>query len=309
VTTIGGQRARDVIRVHRLEYPFPAIYLCHVLWGAAYAATKPLDLLTIPVALAVVANLIPLIAQNLLNGALDIEADARNPGKGGIAGATLRLGPARVIRWAVIEMATALLLAVICSVWLGRPLVALAVAAGIVVEVLYNVKPVRLKGRGYANPIFLGLHFSFLPCLGTFAAVRADLPGWIWPLFVGIWMLLIGRTLWWAVPDLVGDAVAGDRTPAVRYGAFRALAVACAVTAVGLVLISVGLWWRYGPLWAVVGLVSSGVFLADKLSLLRGVSDSNLPHESRMRKRGLTFVMVSDALLVGIPLVASVTVS
>jgi lycopene elongase/hydratase (dihydrobisanhydrobacterioruberin-forming) len=305
VTTIGGLRTRDLLRVHRLEYPFPVVYLCHTLWGAAFAVSTPTDLLTIPVVLAIIANLIPLVAQNPLNSAMDIEADARTPGKGSISHAAVSLGRARLLRWAAAEMAVALLLGLVCSIWLGRPLVAIAVAAGVLVECLYNVKPVRLKGRGYANPIFLGLHFSFLPCLGTFAAVRPDLPAWIWPLFVGIWMLLVGRTLWWAVPDVAGDAAAGDITPAVRYGAFRAYAVACGFTAVGLVLITVGLWWRYGPLWAFVGLLSSGVFLIDKLSQLRGVSDSRLPHETRMRKRTLTFVMVSDALLVAIPLVAS----
>lgn len=291
---------RDLVRVHRLEYPFPIIYLCHALWGAAYAVNTPADLLRPVVLAAVVANLIPLVAQNLLNGAYDVDADARTPGKGGIAQATIRLGRTRVIRLALVEMAAALALAALT----GRPLVFAAVLLGVLIELAYNLEPVRLKRRGMLNPIALGLHFSFLPCIGTYAALHDDFPAWVLVVFTGIALLLIARTLWWSVPDLRGDQAAGDRPPAVRYGARKAWLIACAVTAAGLVAIGVGLWWRYGPGWAAVVVAVCGLFLVDKLVKLRWISDERLPHEKRMRRVSLSMVVVADVTLVVTPLVA-----
>lgn len=296
--------SRDLVRVHRLEYPFPAIYLCHVLWGAAYGASSPADLGKPLVILAIVANLIPIVAQNLLNGAFDVAADTRTAGKGGIARATTRLGRSRVIRLAMAEMGLALVLGTVCTVLSGRPLIVAAVALGIVVELAYNLEPIRLKRRGLLNPIALGLHMSFLPCVGTYAAVRGDFPAWVWAVFGGIALLLIARTLWWSIPDLRGDAASGDRPPAVRYGAYRALLIACVVTVLGLGLLGWGLGSRYGLGWAVLVIATSALFLVDKLRMLHWISDSALPHERRMRTNTLTLVMVADIVLVLVPLIA-----
>lgn len=302
---MAGNRWRDLIRVHRLEYPFPVIYLCHVLWGAAYAANGPADLVRPLVLLAMLANLIPIVAQNLLNGAFDVEADSRTAGKGGIALATTRLGRTRVIWLALAEMTAAIVLGVVCAVLLGSPLIAVAVALGVLFELAYNLEPVRLKRRGVLNPIALGLHMSFLPCVGTYAALRGDFPAWVWAVFAGIGLLLIARTLWWSIPDVRADAAAGDRPPAVRYGARRALLIACVVTTVGLWLIGWGLWTRYGPWWAAFAVLACAAFLVDKLSMLGWISETNLPHERQMRRRSLTVVMVADAVLVLVPLIAA----
>ncbi|MER7046406.1 UbiA family prenyltransferase [Streptomyces jumonjinensis] len=296
-----SRRARDLYRVHRLEFPFPIAYLCHALWGAGFAATSPQQLAHPLVLLAVLANLIPLIAQNVLNAAMDIPIDARTPGKTGVAQAALRLGRTRLITIASIEMAIALLLAVSISLHLGRPLIAAAVAAGILVEYLYNLEPVRLKKRGLANPISLGLHFSLLPCLSTFTAVRPDIPGWAWPLFLGLWLLLIGRTLWWSLPDAAADRAAGLAPPAVRHGPSRALAYATAATTAALALIAWGLSWALGPLAAVIGTAGCSVFLIGKLRLTRAALHTL--HETHMRRHTLAYVVGADALLVLLPLV------
>ncbi|MEU0879513.1 UbiA family prenyltransferase [Lentzea sp. NPDC005914] len=287
---------RDWVRVHRLEYPFPVIYLCHALWGASFAATTPADLIKIQTIIAVVANLIPLVAQNLLNGALDVEADSRTPGKGGIATATLNLGRTKVITVAFAEMAVALGLASLVNVVCFT-----AVALGVLIELAYNLEPVRLKRRGVLNPIFLGIHFSLLPCIGTYAALRNDFPIVI---FGGITLLLIARALWWSVPDLRADEASGDRPLAVRHGARTAWLTACAITAAGLLAIGAGLWWRHGPAWAIGVTLVCSMFLVDKLVVLRGLSDTRLPHEKRLRRVSLSFVLVADVTLVLTPLIA-----
>lgn len=292
--------ARDLYRVHRLEAPFPVAYVCHALWGACYAASSPGQLTRVPVVLALVANLIPLVAQNVLNAAMDIPVDARTPGKSGIARAAARLGRARLIGIASAEMALALILATAVAVHLGRPLVAAGVAAGILVEYLYNLEPVRLKKRGLANPVSLGAHFSALPFLSTANAVRPDLPGYLWPLLLGLWLLLIGRTLWWSIPDAAADRAAGLAPPAVRHGPTRALLMASGSTALALALLAWGLAWALNPVAALIGTAASAFFLVGKLRMT--ATALRTLHERHMRRHTLTFVIGADALLSVLPL-------
>ena len=292
--------ARDLYRVHRLEAPFPVAYVCHALWGACYAASSPGQLTRVPVVLALVANLIPLVAQNVLNAAMDIPVDARTPGKSGIARAAARLGRARLIGIASAEMALALILATAVAVHLGRPLVAAGVAAGILVEYLYNLEPVRLKKRGLANPVSLGAHFSALPFLSTANAVRPDLPGYLWPLLLGLWLLLIGRTLWWSIPDAAADRAAGLAPPAVRHGPTRALLMASGSTALALALLAWGLAWALNPVAALIGTAASAFFLVGRLRMT--ATALRTLHERHMRRHTLTFVIGADALLSVLPL-------
>ncbi|MFS0694432.1 UbiA family prenyltransferase [Streptomyces nitrosporeus] len=296
---------RDLYRVHRLEYPFPVAYMCHALWGACYAASEPGQLLRPPVLLAVVANLIPLVAQNVLNAATDIAVDARTAGKSGIARAALRLGRPRLIGIASAEMAVALLLACGVALHLGRPLVAVGVGAAILVECLYNLEPVRLKKRGLANPVSLGLHFSLLPCLSTFNTVRPDFPGFMWPLFLGLWLLLIGRTLWWSLPDATADRSVGLTPPAVRFGLSRTLALASAATAAALALIAWGLAWSLGPFSALVGTTGCSIFLISKARLT--TINLRTLNEAHMRRHTLTFVVTADLILALLPLAQTTT--
>jgi 4-hydroxybenzoate polyprenyltransferase len=295
---------RDLQRVHRLEHPFLIAYACHALWGACYAVTSLDQLMRVPVLAATVANLVPLVAQNVLNAAMDISIDANTPGKSGIARAAERLGRARLIRYTLLEMAFALCLAVGTAAYLGRPLIAASVAAGIVVELLYNLEPIRLKKRGLANPVSLGLHFSFLPCVSTFNAVRVDFPGFVWPLFFGLWLLLIGRTLWWSLPDASADRAAGISPPAVRYGLSRVLALAIAATTGALVLIAWALWWDLGPLASLLGTATCGIFAVRKVLLARKPPAAlRSLRDTPMRRRILVLVVSADVLLVVLPLV------
>jgi 4-hydroxybenzoate polyprenyltransferase len=295
---------RDLLRVHRLEYPFPVNYLCHASWGAAFAVSRPRELLDLPVLAAIAAAVLPLVSQNLINAAYDVRADAVNPGKKHLGEATLRLGRSRVLRWFAVETVLALTLATAASVSAGRPWVLAAVATSVVLWLLYNLEPVRLKRRSFINPVSYALTFVLLPCVSSYSAVRPDFPWWVWTTWSGMGVLLIARTLWWSIPDRGADASVGDRTPVVAHGARRALAIACVMTAAGVGVTGWGLWQGYGPLWSLLYVVAATLFLVDKLGLLRRISDDDLPHEKRMRTHSLTVVMVSDVLLVLIPLLA-----
>ncbi len=297
-------RWRDVVRIHRLEYPFPVHYLCHAVLGACYAASDVQQLFTAPVLLAILANLLSIVGGNPLNAAVDISTNAHTQGKRDIAHATLRLGRNHAMSWAATEMTFALALAIATSLWLDRALIAVGVALTIALCLLYNLEPVRLKRRGLANPITIGLTMGPLPSLVSYGAVRPDLTVSVWLIFIGFGVLIAGRALWWTVPDQIGDKATGMTTPAVQYGAFQAIVIACAVTVTGLGLLGWGLWWRYGPLWALLGVAVSGAFLLSKLALLRRLSNYTLPNPTRMRRRDLSSVMIADMLLVLLPLAA-----
>ena len=301
--TIGYWRA--IRRVHRLEYPFLIVYPCHGLWGAAYAVASARHLLDAPVLIAVLATMIPPISQNVLNAGQDIRSDSLNPGKSGIAVAARRIGVTALTWWCCVEMGVAVLLAGLVSMWVGRPLVVIAMAVAVVLHLAYNLEPVRLKRRGFFNPFYFMMTFGFLPCLTSYVAAAAGLPGSLWLLCLGFGLLMAGRTLWWAVPDRDADVATGATTPVVRLGASRAWLAACLLTATGIAVLGWGVWLRLGPFWALVVVAATGLFLVDKVRNLARVSDDRLPSERRMRTHSLTVVAVTDTLVWLVPLIAS----
>ncbi|MGH3624776.1 MAG: UbiA family prenyltransferase [Sciscionella sp.] len=295
---------RDLIVLHRLEYPFPITYLCDAVWGACYAVSGVWHLLDAPVLLAITANLILIVAALSLNTAVDIRTDEQDHGRSYVASAALRFGRHRAIGWAATEMTCALALISLVSVWLGRWLAGVAGALIIVLHLLYNLEPTRLKRRGLANPVTLGVSFGFLPCLVSYSAVRPDFDVSVGPIFVGLGILATGRGLWWSVPDLPADAVTGMRTPAVRYGAVRTLALSCLITVVGLGLLGWGLWWHNGFGWALLGVAVSAAPLGSQLALLRRTANGTVPRSAAVRRRSMTLVMIANVLLALLPLAA-----
>ncbi|MBV9163657.1 MAG: UbiA prenyltransferase family protein [Pseudonocardiales bacterium] len=295
---------RDVVRIHRLEYPFPVHYLSHAVLGACYGASDVQQLFTAPVLLSIIANLLSIVGGNPLNAAVDISTNAHTQDKRDIAHAALRLGRRHAMSWAATEMTVALAAAIVSSLWLDRIFITVGVALTIALCLLYNLEPVRLKRRGLANPITIALTTGPLPSLVSYSAVRPDLTVSTWLIFIGLGALITGRALWWTVPDQIGDKTTGMTTPTVQYGASQAIVMACDSTVVGLSLLGWGLWWRYGPLWALLGVAVNGPFLLSKLALLRRSSDYTLPSSTQIRRRDLSLVMIADILLVFLPLAA-----
>lgn len=295
---------RDVLRIHRLEYPFPVHYLCHAVGGACYAASNVHQLFTGPVLFCTIANLLSITGGNPLNAAVDVPTDAHTQDKRDIAQAALRLGRHHAMRWTTAEMTFALAVAAAISLWLDRVLIVIGVALTIALCLLYNLEPVRLKRRGLANPLTISLIYGLLPSLVSYSAVRADLTASAWLVFIGLGVLIAGRALWWTVPDQVSDKATGMTTPTVRYGASQAMKISCDVTVVGLGLLGWGLWWRYGPLWALLGVAVNGPFLLGKLTLLSRLSEHGLPNSRQLRRRELSSVMIADMVLTLLPLAA-----
>jgi 4-hydroxybenzoate polyprenyltransferase len=290
--------ARDLIIIHRLEYPLAITYLCYASWGVGYAAGTAAPVAA--VVLAVAANALLILAALALNAAADVRTDEHDADKSDLAGAVLRFGRGRTLRLAGAEAGAGLACAGAVALVTGRWIVPGIAVAAVLLHVMYNIEPVRLKRRGFAGPAAFGLGLVGMPFLLAVCAVTPDRSAPVWPVFAGITVLAIGRTAWWSVPDRAADTMTGVGTPAVRHGATRALGLSCLIMLTGLVLLTWGLARGYGPAWVLPGVAAHAAFLAASVALL---SQSALPGEA-MRRRGTTLVVIGEVVLAVLPLVA-----
>jgi 4-hydroxybenzoate polyprenyltransferase len=273
-----------LISVHRLEHPLGVHYACCAAWGACYATRFDLA-----VVLVVLANFVVTVAANVLNAYTDVRNDLATPGKRRVATAVLEIGDERVLQLAIIEMIGALALAAAVS-WRAVAGIGLIV----LLYLAYNLEPVRLKRRGYAGPVVMGVAVWLLPSVTAYAAAGGRANPSIWLVFTGVTALAVGRGLWWSVPDREGDAATGSITPAVRYGTRHAVNAATQFTVAGLLLLGGGLWLRFSLFWAVVGVVASSAFL-----LVR-----RLPTTGLMLRYGFPIAVGGTLVLAAIPLLA-----
>ncbi|GHF67329.1 4-hydroxybenzoate polyprenyltransferase [Amycolatopsis bartoniae] len=294
---------RDIVVLHRLQFPLPVNYVCYSIWGCLFAGSGLGGLVSPPAVLAIAANLLLIVAPLALNVAVDMSTDTRHTEKGYLAGAAGRFGRARALNWACGELVGALTLLLVLGVGWGRWWPLTVASAIIGAQLLYNLEPARLKRRGLAGSAAFGIASMGLPVLLAYVAVRAEVPPWTWLIVAGASVLSTGRTVWWALPDHAADTATGMNTPAVRYGPARALALACGLVALGLLTLGWGLWAAYGP-WCLLGLAAHVVFLALALSQLPPTLRGEAPRAGPMLKRTLPVATLGEVLIAVIPLVA-----
>jgi 4-hydroxybenzoate polyprenyltransferase len=292
---------RDFVVIHRLQFPLPVNYLCYAIWGCLFANGDVRRLLDPPAVLAIVANLLLIVAPLALNVAVDVATDSRHADKGYLAGAAGRFGQSRALNWAGAEMILALAAVLAIGIGWGRWWPLVSAEAIVFAHLLYNVEPVRLKRRGLAGSTAFGIASVGLPCLLGYTAVAAGTDTAVWLIIAGVAVLSIGRTVWWAVPDHAADTATGIATPAVRYGPARSLALACGILLGGLVLLGWGLWWRYGPGWCALGLAAHTVFLGIAVAQLPQTARGQLPNARRMLKGTMPVVTLGEVLIAIIP--------
>ncbi|MFF5986898.1 UbiA prenyltransferase family protein [Prauserella flavalba] len=296
--------ARDVVAVHRLEFPFWVNDVCQSSWGACFAVTAASQLFQAPVLLAIAANFLLIAGGLALNSTADISTDERHPERGSLAHAARRLGKVRGTRWVSFEFAVALALCAVVSVWTGRWIPTAMAVAMIGLQVAYNVEPLRWKRRGFLGVIAFCTAVVGLPCVLSYGAVGAEMSAPVALVFAGLTVLAIGRMTWWSVPDIGADAATGMATPGVRYGAVRALAFACAIMAAGAILLAWGMFLGYGAAASMLAAAAHVVFLVAALGLLRRVHRGLTASSVRMRKRSMPLVMVGDLVVAALPLLA-----
>ncbi len=270
--------------LHRLEHPFGMHYACCAAWGACYATRFDLA-----VVIAVLANFIAIISGNPLNAYADVRNDIHTTEKRHLAQAVQEIGANRVLALALVEMIVAQALAIAVS-WR----VAVGVGLILVLYLAYNLEPVRLKRRGYAGPVVLAIAAGLLPSVTAYSAAGGQADPAAWLVFSGVAALATGRALWWAVPDRAGDARVGSKTPAVVYGTRHAVNATTQLTVGGLLLVGGGLWFRFGMLWAGVGVVACSAFLLAR----------DLPTAKQQLRYGMSMAVTSTIVLAAIPLLA-----
>ncbi|WAL63479.1 UbiA family prenyltransferase [Amycolatopsis cynarae] len=302
----GRMTAADFAVLHRLQFPLPVNYVCYASWGCLFAAPAagPAGLPAGPAVLVVVANLLLIVAPLAFNVAVDMPTDSHHREKGYLADAAGRVGRGRALAWANAEMAAGVALTVVIGLAWGHWWPLVFAAATVAAQLLYNVEPVRLKKRALAGAVTFGIASVGLPCLLAYTAVAAWPEPAVWMVFTGAAVLSVGRTVWWALPDLAADTASGIGTPTVRYGPARALLLACGLLLAGLVLLGWGLWWRYGLAWCLLGIAAHAVFLGMVWSRLPGVRRGELPDAKGMLKRTLPVVTLGEVLITVVALAA-----
>jgi len=295
---------RDIVVIHRVQFPLPVNYVCYAVWGTLFATDDATRLLTAPAILAAVAGFLLIVAPLALNVAVDHATDSQHADKGYLAAAAGRFGRSRALDWAAAELLAGVLALLVIGVRWGRwqPLVWAALI--VLAQLLYNVEPARLKRRGFAGSVAFGVASAGFPCLVGYTAISAGFGGAVWLIFGGVAVLSVARTVWWALPDHAADTASGIATPTVRHGLLRTHLAACGLLVAGLALLGCGLYRRYGPGWAALGLAAHVVFLGITVAQLPATARGNPPHATSMLRRAMPVATLGDVLITVVPVVS-----
>lgn len=178
----------------------------------------------------------------LVNSLMDIDVDIKY--KTRISSSVSIMGK-RTLFWLFIaHLVAASVLSIHIALLLNDPWVLALVVVGVVLGVGYSVRPMHFKVRGILHTITLSISALFIPLLFLYVCMA----GWpsvpILVLLIGFAILHYGIALANQSGDYLEDEDAGMRTPAVRWGLKRTLAIGLMMNAVGLCVIIAGILFR-----------------------------------------------------------------
>lgn len=158
---------------------------------------------------------------------------------------------------AVAAAAVALLVA-----WSWTPRVAAVVAAGLALNVVYSVEPLRLSRRGLLAVVLLPLGYVAVPYLVAVLSVQRGLGPHGFEILGGLYIAFMGRIVLKDFRDEEGDRLFGKRTFLIRQGRHRtcAFSAACWIAGSGALVV-------LAPLPAAV----AAVFVAYLACVLHGL--------------------------------------
>jgi len=225
------------IGVARLEYvpaEAPGLVVPLLLGATAFR-----DFVRLPVMEGVLVFAFLYISGFLINSLTDIEVDRKY--KTHVSSSVDLIGRKGLFWLFVIHLSVGFALTVHIAYQFSNPWVLLLVICGIVIGVGYSIKPLHFKVRGLLHTVALAFSALFLPALFLYFCMAGwpDLP--ILMTLVGFALLHYGIALANQSGDFLGDGGAGLRTPAVRWGLKRTLAVGIIMNIVGMGAMVTGL--------------------------------------------------------------------
>jgi 4-hydroxybenzoate polyprenyltransferase len=276
-------------KVCRLEYlrgEAPAVFVPALITVSSVQA-----LLAPAVLEAIAVFAILYLAGFIVNALVDRELDVKYDSfKREIGEATARLGAGRVRAILAAHIAVALALALHLALTLAAPELFALAAVGTFLAMAYSLPPLHLKVRGVAPHAFsLALSAFAIPFLFLYRVAAGEIDAAGWGICAAFTITHYGLTYTNQAYDFDLDKREGVLTPPVRIGLRRSLRISAAVTAVGLVLLTVAVatlalsratvasaWGAQGALLIAVGtplllFAGYGVPLRGVLRMLRAV--------------------------------------
>lgn len=153
-----------------------------------------------------------------INCLADVAIDRHHKHKCSLAAAVERLGARGLWTAFVVESIIALGLTIIIVIVVGKPWLLGIWLTGWVLAVAYSLEPIRLKRRGFLNPISLVTIIYFLPFSFGYQALNDRIDVGSLPLMTAIGLQLFGLFLMNEVEDVPEDRSQYVLTPCVKYG-------------------------------------------------------------------------------------------
>jgi 4-hydroxybenzoate polyprenyltransferase len=195
----------------------------------------------------------------------------------------------------------------------GRHQLAVLWTFGWLVAVGYSVEPIRLKRRGFSNPLALLLVLYVLPIAYGYVALRDDLDWSLLLLLLAIGVQMSALILGNEVEDVWEDQAHRVATPCVRYGVHPVMVGALLLFAAGGVLTMAGFHRRLDlgapqQLFLVVGSLAQLIVLRDLAALVyasrcgvaSGTCEATLAEVRRLgRRSALHFALLGTTVVAG----------
>lgn len=305
-TTIAPSRWRALIAVSRVEFMpgglffvFASAALACGSWSAMRAA------LGLIIAGLVVWYLSHLIGSQV-NCLADVESDRMDKARLTTAVGTLGRGAITVA--IVVEAVAALALAGYMGVRTGRPVLPFLWLAGFLLAVGYSVEPLRLKRRGWLNPVCLMLVLYALPMAFGYVTLAAHARWAAVGLMTATAAQMLALILLNPAADTESDSAAGIVTPCTRYGLRVITPVAAVAFGIGTVAAAVFVTELAGAASParLAGLALAGagqVFVLQEIVRLASATQSGRPSPLLRRNAihfallGITFAAVSGLVV------------
>lgn len=232
--SVTGPRLRALLVVSRPEYMPGGLFF---IFGCAAVAcltwTSLADNLGLILAGTAVWYLSHLIGSQI-NCLHDVELD--RAGKPRLSSAVIEFGPRALARVIWLEGAVTLAVTVLMALHTGKPVLPILWLAAAAIAVAYSVEPIRLKRRGWLNPLSLVVVLYMEPMAYGYVTLADSASAAVLGVLVGTGLQMLALILLNPAEDIASDRAGTIDTPCVRHGLHRIAPFAAAVFTIGTIV-------------------------------------------------------------------------